>query len=219
MDTKNCLKAKNITNLVGMILRCTENYLLVEIEKKFTDKQGGLFIDPTWTPEEYTTLNGRVYSTPLRVAPDDDRPIVGSVSDGDDIWFSYSVIFDYDLQPEFENPVYKNLVIHEGRELWMVHLGEVFCSVNESGEIDMVTDNILLTPADSSAPIEMGGLVLLGKPVDDHNKAMVKAKPSKLRLSCNMGDIVCIEPKYIQKYNILGAEHYIVRSRRVLAKM
>ncbi len=202
-----------------MNLRCAENFLLVEIEKKFRDKDGSILIDPTWEPEEYATLNGTVYSVPLNVNPDDDRPILGTVQVGDKIWFSYAVIFEYDEQPEFANPVYANLVLHEGKEFWKVHLGEVFCKVDRTGKIEMITDNVLLTPVQRGMAHMEGGIMLLADPADSENKGKVKALPPNIKLSCNVGDVVCIEPKYIQKYIILGSEHYIVRSRRLLAKM
>lgn len=182
------------------MLQASINYVLVEIEKKFQDQQGLIFIDTTWTPEEYATLEGVVVSAPVRTQSDLHRTITGSVKQGDKTFFSYSVIFDYKLQPEDDTPVYKNLIIYEGKEYWKVDMGEIFCTVDKDGKLNMVTDNILLDPIEED----------LGR---------VEAMPDNINLSCNVRDVVCFEPRYVQKYNIFGKEHYVIPSRRVLAKV
>lgn len=179
------------------MLQAPENYVLVEIEKKFQDDNGGIFIDTTWTPEEYTTLEGIVVMPPVRVKDDLYRKITGTVKKGDKIFFSYGIIFAYKTQPDEDTPVYKNLIIYEGKEYWKVEMGEIFCIQGE--DLRMVTENILIDPIDEETGI-------------------VKAMPN-INLSCNVRDVVCFEPRFVQKYNILGKEHYIIPSRRVLAKV
>lgn len=199
-------------NFIGILimLRCAENYLLVKIDKRFRDEDGGISLDPTWTPEEYVTQSGIVYSVPLRYVEDDSRPTCGDVKPGDKIWFSYSILFDYEFQPEFGNPVYKNLIEVGGEEYWKVHRGEVFCK-DENGKIEMLTKNVLLKPIKSTEKvpfeIQYENLKSLGEVVSVPENS----------LSCNMRDVVCVEEKYIQKYNIMGGEHYIVPVRKVLA--
>jgi hypothetical protein len=202
-----------------MKLCCPENFLLVQIERKFQDKDGNLHIDPTWQPEEYVTLHGVVHSIPNKIIEDPDRPVMGSVKEGDHVWFSYSPIYEYETQPDDETPIYKNLVMYNGEEYWKVHIGEVFCTVDKDGKIDMITDNALLTPVKRGmAEMQYGGL-MLNLPATVENKGKVKAVPSKSDLGYLVGEVVCIEPKYIQKYSILGDWYYIVRTRRLLAKV
>lgn len=179
------------------MLQATQNYILCEIEKKFCDERGSIVIDTTWDPAEYATLIGFVVSSPIKTISD-TRKITGSVKEGDKIFFSYSVVFDYVEQPGDDTPVYKNLLLFEGREYWKVHAAEVFCVINE-GQVKMVTDNVLL------------------EPVDDET-GVIKGMP-ETNLSCNVGDIVCFEPQFVQKYNIFGLEHYIIPARRVIAKV
>jgi co-chaperonin GroES (HSP10) len=178
------------------MIQAAENYILCEIEKKFQDTNGGLFIDTTWQPEEYSTLEGIVVSPPARIKSDRHRKITGTVNKGDKIFFSYSVIFEKLLQPDEDTPVYKNLVLFEGKEYWKVDMGEVFCTISD--KINMVTENLLIEPIDD----ESG--TVIGMP--------------NINLSCNVRDVVCFEPRFVQKYNILGKEHYILPSRRIIAK-
>jgi hypothetical protein len=180
------------------MLTSPENYILAEIEKKFQDQYGELVIDTTWSPEEYVTLEGIAMSVPRRTFSQRGFEITGKVNKGDRIFFSYAVVYDYEKQEDGDTPVYKNLILYEGREYWKVHAGEIFCTVS-SGEIKMVTDNILVVP-------------------ESENSGRVIGKPN-INLSCNMGDVVCFEPKFVQKYNIFGAEHFIIPSRYVIAKV
>lgn len=182
------------------MIYAAQNYVLTSIEKKFQDQQGNIFIDTTWTPEEYTTLEGIVVSAPVRTKSDSHRKITGTVKHGDNIFFSYSIIFDYASQPDKDTPVYKNLVLYQGNEYWKVDMGEIFCKVNADGSLEMVTENILLEPKTEDTGI-------------------IKAMPNNINLSCNVRDEVCFEPRFVQKYNIFGGEHYIIPARRVLAKV
>ena len=200
------------------MIQAPQNYILAEIEKKFQDKEGNLFIDTTWHPEEFTTLEGTVVSAPVRTESDNYRKLTGSVKNGDKIFFSYGVIFDYKLQPDEDTPVYKNLVMYKGKEYWKVEIGEVFCKVNPDGSLEMVTDNILLEPViKNKSRTGLEGFEIIEQP--EENTGIVKAMPSNINLSCNVRDVVCFEPRFVQKYNIFGKEHFIIPSRRVLAKV
>jgi len=179
------------------MIQAAENYVLTAIEKKHQDIVNGLFIDTTWEPEEHVTLEGIVISPPARVKSDYHRTITGNVKEGDKIFFSYSIVFDKALQPKEDTPVYKNMVLYEGEEYWKVEMGEIFCVIS-GGAYKMVTSNVLIEPID-----EESGTVI-GMP--------------NIKLSCNMRDVVCFEPKFVQKYKILGKEHYILPSRRIIAK-
>lgn len=200
------------------MLKCPVNYCLVEIEKKFQDTQGDIAVDTTWTPEEYATLEGTVASVPAVIREDEYRNIFGEVKVGDKVIFSYGIVFDYLSQPDNDTPVYRNLVFFEGKEYWKVDVAEIFCTVSPEGEISMVTDNALLERYVSRGNIEQ---LIPGFEIFDDKEHLVsvKAMPKNSNISCSMGDVVAVEPKYLQKYNILGQEHFIIPTRRILANM
>lgn len=200
-----------------MTLVFPENYALVEIEQKFQDENGSVKIDPTWTPEEYVTLQGKVYSAPERVRSDRHRTIIGTVAPGDDIWFSYGVIFDYAQQEEHANPVYKNLISYQGREFWKVEMGEIFCKIVDNQPV-MITDNILLDYALHVEDPKVSDFYI-GAPKVREDVLRIVAMPQKSNLSCQVGDLVSVEPKYIQHYSILGRNLLVLPSRRILAKV
>lgn len=179
------------------MIQAAENYVLCTIEKKFQDKDGGLFIDTTWHPEEYATLEGSVITAPKRAGSDGYRTITGSVVKGDKVFFSYSVVYAYTVQPNDDTPTYLNLMIVDGIEYWRVPIEEIFCKVTDKG-VEMVTDNILIEPVTSTS----------GKIVGMPN----------IKLSCNKGDDIFFETTYVQQYNIFGKSHFIIPARRAIAK-
>lgn len=200
-----------------MIITSPENIVLVEIEKRFQDKTGNIVIDPTWHPEDHATMEGIVYSAPHRLLSDNHRTIVGTVKRGDKIVFSYSVIFAKALQNDNENPVYKNLIIHQGKELWKAHAGEIFCKIVD-GEIIMLTDNVLTEPMVIEESKQTSRLIL-DKPKQREDIARIIGLPENKELSYTMRDLVSFESKYVQKYQIQGRQMFLIPSRRILAKI
>lgn len=188
-----------------------ENYLLVEIDKKYRDSDGSIMIDNTWHPEEYATQCGVVVSAPISVSGDFDRRVLSIPKAGDKVWFSYSVLFEYDAQNDNEQPVYRNMVVIDGKEYWKVHAGEVYC-VERDGKVKMVTDNVLLRKEIRDIIEQCGGLEIYSD--DSEDALIVVSAPEETGLSA--GDKVLVEPRFLQKYEMLGGVHYIVRTRRVL---
>ena len=180
------------------MINAPENYILCEIKEKFKDKEGSILIDPTWFPEEHATLEGIVVSIPIRTGSDGYRKIIGSVKVSDKIFFSYSVIFKYKLQPEDDTPVYSNLIIYEGKEYWKVNIDEVFFKV-ENEEVEMITDNILVSPLSGQSGI-------------------VAAIPN-IPLEYKVGDRIIFEPSFVQVYSFFGRTYFIIPCRRAIAKI
>jgi co-chaperonin GroES (HSP10) len=71
---------------------------IVQIEKKYNDQIGSLYIDTTYQPEWYATITGKVVSVPRSISQDRfKKDIVPEVQVGDEILFSYLVVFDRDF--------------------------------------------------------------------------------------------------------------------------
>lgn len=188
-----------------MIVQSPINKCLVSIEKKYQYKDGVISIDTSWRPEEFATLEGVVVSAPAKIEHDENRDVVGSVKQGDKVIFSYGVVYNYEDQPDNDTPIYRNLLMVDDKEYWKVDLGDMFCKV-DGEKITMVTNHLLL----SMFHVENKAVEHLG---------IVKGLPENINLSVRVGDTVCFEPRFVQKYNILGQEHFILPSRRVLAKL
>jgi len=189
------------------------NNALVEIEKKFQDKDGGIYVDPTWHPEDFATLEGVVVSAPVRTQSDNGRTVKGTIKNGDKVFFSYGVIFEYESQPDEDTPVYKNLVLYEGKEYWKVNVGEIFCTVTDEG-IKMVTDNVLIEPWQEEAITDNFFIPQVIK----NETGIIKAIPDNTNLSCVVGDKIAFESKFVQQYNIFGKIHY-TRYYRIMGRL
>lgn len=197
------------------MIRYALNYCLVRIAKRFQDQQGNIKIDPSWHPEQYATMEGIVYSTPLSVENNLQRRVVTKVNDGDRVFFSYTVVFGYDLQPDGQTPIYRNLVIQNGEEYWKVDVGDMFFKIVDD-RIEMITEHVLMGIVEHSEKNVIRSLVIKNK--IPQNRGIVKAIPPNKNLSVHVGDMVCFEPRFVQKYNILGQEHMIIQTHRLLAK-
>jgi co-chaperonin GroES (HSP10) len=200
------------------MLQYTVDKIIVEIEQKYQDKQNGLQIDVSYAPEEYATLKGTVVSVPLRV---DKAYWKGDIEQlakiGDEVWFSYGIIYDYKTYKDRETPVYKNLLLHEGKEYWKVDYSEVFC-IKRDGQILMPTQHVILAPVkDDRELITPSGISLVKEHLDYQDRGEIVALP-KTDISVKVGDIVPLERQYMQHYILFGKKHYIVPTRRIIAK-
>lgn len=200
------------------MLRCPINRLLVTIDRKYQDTQGNLFIDTTFQPEEYATLKGKIVSIPDRVEHEYYKGSIEQLARvGDEVWFSYSVVYDYLVYRNGETPVYRNLVPYEGEEYWKVNYEEVFCVVR-NGKILMPTQHVLLAPIEDNGSDKLeSGLTSIIKKSIFEDRAQVVAMPAS-SVSCEVGDIIPIEPEFVQKYIIFDKPYYIIPARRLIAK-
>ena len=200
------------------MLKAPANKILVQIEKKYQDKIGDLFIDTTYEPEEYATLCGKVVSVPDYIDNDPFRSKINPiVKPGDEVWFSYGIVFDYKVRREGETPEYKNLIVYEGEEYWQVDYGEVFC-VRRGGKILIPTQHIILKPVQAERRQTAGGLMFVSNSVVDHEVAEVVALPDNVK-GVVPGDKIPVEDEFKQRYILFGEQHYIIPVRRLIAKL
>jgi co-chaperonin GroES (HSP10) len=87
---------------MNIVPQCPSNCLVVEIEQKFNEQivtESGLqlYQDTTYRPEQHATILGKVVSLPRRIDGRDwaqRATIVPEVRVGDEVVFSYLVVFD-----------------------------------------------------------------------------------------------------------------------------
>lgn len=198
-------------------LKCPLNTILVTIEKKYQDTEKGLLIDTTFSPEEYATLKGVVHSVPDKLGDEYWREKTNMIiREGDEIWFSYGVIYQYERYEEGETPTYKNLVCYNGEEYWKVDYSEVFCVVRE-GKIIVPNQYVILEPIKNEKELFSKSGLSLSDNVTFQDRATIKAMP-EIEVSCEVGDVIPVETKFVQQYQMLGGLHYIIPARRLIAK-
>lgn len=206
-----------LLKLDNMTLKYPLNIILVTIEKKYQDTERGLLIDTTYHPEEYATLKGIVHSVPDKVGNEYWRRKTNMIiRPGDEIWFSYSIIYNYTRLENGETPTYKNLIVYEGVEYWKVDYAEVFCVVRD-GKIIMPYEYVLLEPLKDNRDLRSSSGLVLGTNETFNDRALVKALPD-IEMDCKVGDMIPVEERYVQQYQMLGGLHFIIPSRRLIAK-
>lgn len=184
------------------------NFVLVEMERRFTDYVNGLYVDPTWDPAIHATVSGRVVSVPNKIESDNYRSITDHVKEGDRVYFSYAVIFDYIKQDTDDSPEYKNLLLHDGKEYWRVSPSEIFATKNEFGLWNMVTEMVMVEPLVT----DYRGFLISRR---EDITGVIKALPAK-KYDFNISDTVVFEEKYVQTYTFDGKEYWLVPPRRVV---
>jgi co-chaperonin GroES (HSP10) len=111
--------------------------IIVTLEKKFIDEVdfngGKIYLDPTYRPEWNAFPYGTVQSIPLKnIYVTDD--FVHNVLPGDRIYLNYGVVNDP-----------SNMIIHDGKEYWMVDYFMALAVVRD-GKIIPVGEHILIEP-------------------------------------------------------------------------
>jgi co-chaperonin GroES (HSP10) len=212
-------------------LRCPVTYLIVKIEKKLTDtitfKSGTtLFVDPNWHPEEFAALEAEIIGVPGRSGYSESdfrtwgmKGVTVDMKPGDKVLMDYSIVTSYVDQPDKDTPIYKNLFMVEGKEYWKCAIGHVFAYVRE-GVIHMVNGWVMGDILEEEAP--KSSLIII-----PDNIATVRHKdrmrvrhigpnlPHEPKLKAKEGDLVYIDPKYVQEYRVNEDHFYIVRQSRI----
>jgi co-chaperonin GroES (HSP10) len=115
------------------------NRILVTIDKKFQDLVGDIIIDTTIKPGWYATVIGKVKSVPELIDNDPFRKdIVRSVQVGDEIAFSYHVVFDQTYTDNAERVFFEEPLINPFITSWSNRRGERLVALNtQNGRFKM----------------------------------------------------------------------------------
>jgi co-chaperonin GroES (HSP10) len=209
------------------MLESPVDFLIVKLDKAFQDEiqtESGvkLYKDTHFQPEWNTTCIGKVISVPHKLSKRHDlRGLDIEPKAGDEIIFSYMVVYDMDLQDK-DTPIHHNLFYHEGEYYWKVdyyhYLGRIiegkiipaqgylFCEKEQPKQEQRI--GLIWVPemSQKKTPEGTGMVTGVGKPR--------KGEPD---LSIEEGDSVAYHEKYACKYDILGKTYMILDQNRVMA--
>lgn len=205
---------------------CPINKLIVTIEKKFQDQitHGTLklYQDTRFHPEQHVTTMGSVVAVPI-VLNDrlENKGIIQEVMVGDEICFSYQVIFDVDNQGN-----YRNMVWIDGKEYWFVEYSQVFCT-RRNGKIMAIGGNVIVDEIESEELDEKFEGSFMIKP--DMSKQKVYRGVGIVRhiglplthepsLDVKEGDEVYFRAEIAQAYEMYGKNRIVLRQKDLLAK-
>lgn len=204
---------------------CPINKLIVTIEKKFQDEitHGTLklYQDTRFRPEQHVTTVGNVVSVPI-VLNDrlENRGIVQEIKPGDEVCFSYQVIFDVDDQGN-----HRNMVWIDGKEYWFVEYSQVFCSKRD-GVVIAIGGNVIIDEVEAVIAEKFEGTQLLTAPLMydkiDKDRGIVRYIGTPLThepvLEVKEGDEVYFRAEIAQVYEMYGKNRLVLRQKDLLAK-
>lgn len=215
-------------------LHCPVKYFLVSLEKKLYDSvtfSSGqkLYIDPNWHPEEFSMMEATVVSAPDTIGKwrqtklgwllDDSQKDLSTagIIPGDKVLIRYDVVFNYIDQPDNDTPVYKNLLLYEGKEYWKCSVGQVFAYIRE-GVIHMINGWVMCDIIQEERQLSSSLFVI----PDNHkivaHKDRMRIRHVGLANGLSVGDTIFVDPQYVQTYKINLDEFCIVRQSRIIAK-
>ena len=202
-----------------------ENKVIIQVKSPFTKAlsnvmkmsaiQNGASVDPT----DCVTIRGVVVSVPKRVS--DNREYKGfstkDLQPGDNIIFSYRVIYDFAMLAPDVPPVFRNNLVFNGKSYWLADIKEIFGVIKEDKVLmingytmatEYVEDKIVL---DSRAKRKKGTktstLMHIGNP-KEHLKKVDAAQ----------GEIIYFNPLVAQHYELNEKKFIILNQHQILGK-
>ena len=207
---------------------CPIDRVIVKIDKKYQDevslKSGGkLGIDTRINDNEHSTLHGTVVSVPHKLKRPDIALVKPELKVGDEVYFSYIVVFDQD-QTRTEAH-HRNEFKVNGETYWLVDYTDVFFA-KRGDEIKMIGGWVLVEPFVESRTLSLLELPDHLKNVErkDMGKVLAIGEPklTKPLLHVEQGDLVRFNGRYVQQYyfeGLSGDKKYIVKQERILSKL
>jgi co-chaperonin GroES (HSP10) len=188
-----------------------------------------LYQDTHLNQEWKVSCSGTVVAAPDKLGytyPDggkrlEYKGLTKEVRDGDQVIFSYMVVYDCDLRDR-DTPIYKNLFYHQGQYFWKVDYQFLLGFVRDEKLIAAQGYVFCELEPLEERPEKVGSLYMPEMTVKERPKGRArvlsvgKAKEGEPTLSLKEGDIVRYSERYAQKYRVLNKDIIILTQDRVL---
>jgi co-chaperonin GroES (HSP10) len=197
------------------MIQSPENKIIVHPKTKYIRhisdlmKRSAIQNGATVDPADIVNIVGEIVSIPAHISK--TQEYLGFTTDnlqiGDIAIFSYRVIYDLIIKQENGEPVYKNLIKHNGKEYFSCDIRNIF-GVIRGEEIVMVNGYVMLTEYEPSKII-----------VSQANTRYKKAKSSNI---IHIGDNKSHLPKItafpgdLVYYNADKAQHYQINDKKFI---
>lgn len=183
----------------------------VKFDKEFDDevvtKSGiKLYRDTSYHPELYTQTRGKVVGVP--------RFSNISVSEGDELFFSYQVVIDWQ-QRDNDTPIHRNMIYYEQEKYWMVDERLCYFKVKDD-QITMLNGYMLLNTIEEEVKSSLIIPEYLKKKLAIGSSIVVESGDNEL---CKKGDVIFFDKRFVEYYQFFGMEYSILKKSRVLAKL
>ena len=189
------------------------NTFMVDFEKPFNDeietKSGIKFYrDVTFNPENFAATNGTVTALPRYNNRKMDIVI------GDQIYFSYLVVYDMEIRDR-DTPIHRNLLYHNEQNYWKVANDQIYFRVRNN-EMLMLNGYFMLDIVEEEIKSSIVIPEYLKKQKLIGRARVVKGSDDKV---AEFGDLIFFDRRFVEVYDIFGKEIYILGKDRILGKL
>jgi co-chaperonin GroES (HSP10) len=194
-------------------------YPKAKYTKNITDimKRAAIQNGATVDPSEVVNIVGEVVSVPLQIS--DTRDYEGfslnNIKVGDTAIFSYKVIYDLFMKTEHQEPIYRNRIWYEGKELFTCDIRNLFGIIRE-GEITMVNGYVMLTEYEKKHIIVPAGMKKQKNATSSQIMHIGDAKTSLTPINAKQGDTVFYNSSKAAHYHINDKKFVILQQDRIL---
>ena len=177
--------------------------------------QNGASVDPS----EIVNIVGEVVSVPLQISntKDYDGFSLNNIKVGDQAIFSYKVIYDLYIKTEHEDPVYRNRIWYEGKEMFTCDIRNLF-GVIRDGEIIMVNGYVMLTEYEKTHLILPAAIKKFKYASKSQIMHIGDSKTSQTPINAKQGDYVYFNSSKAAHYQINDKKFIILQQDRILGK-
>lgn len=169
--------------------------------------------------EDFVSLVGTVVSIPKTIS--NNRTYTGfstkDIQVGDEVIFSFNVIYDHYQKMQEGEFIYKNLITLNAQEFWMADITKIYAVIRDE-KITMINGYVMATPfaedriitaqRDKKAKGVKSSVVMhIGNPKETHK-----------RITAEQGDTIFYSPNHPIKYQINNKPFIILQQHQVLGK-
>ena len=207
------------------MLQSVQNNVFVKVDHKYIGNisnlmriasiQNGASVDPS----QFVNIMGTVVSIPKSISGkrEDNGFTTENIKIGDTAIFSYIVIYDLIMEEEDADPIYKNRVWLDAKELFAVDIKNLFAVIRD-GEIIMLNGYVMTTDFEESKIIIPAHMRRLKKSAKCEVISIGEPKQGEPKLDISRGDEVYFNPLIAQKYQISGKKFCIITQKQVFGK-
>lgn len=177
--------------------------------------QNGASVDPA----DVVSITGEIISIPKSISqtPDYNGFTTKDIEIGDIGIFSYRVIYDLYIKEENQDPVYRNLIKHNGKEYFSCDIRHLF-GVIRNNEIIMINGYVMLTEFEPNRIILPAALKNQKNAVSSQIMHIGECRTNVNKINAKNGDTVFYNGQKAQHYQINDKKFIILQQDRILGK-
>lgn len=180
--------------------------------------------DPNSNPF-YTTWSNKIGLRLVRFYEGNDRYEVGLLNVAENKWISKFAgtglaVENWMGQFTFSETIertFRNLLFYEGKDYWKVDYPHVF-AIRRGKEYEMVWDYVMLRPVREPMKHKQGLIEVYNMDQgDDHYAVGQVVSIGDTTMPLKVGDKVCTDIRYIERYEVDGEDMWITKQSRLAA--